>query len=77
MKKTYLTPTVVVVKIAIRERMLGTISNNRGIGYGGVDTEGTENPSSRKYNWFDDDYDDEQNDLDKGGCAKLYGTSTF
>lgn len=58
MKKTYLTPTVVVVKIAIKERFL-SISNNKGIGYGGVDTEGTQDPSSRKYNWFDDDYDDE------------------
>ena len=59
MKKIYLTPTVVVVKMAVKERLLGTISNNKGIRYGGVDTNGGKDPSSRQYNWFDDDYDDE------------------
>ena len=56
MKKTYMIPSTEVTDIDIREQLL-TVSNDQGIGYGGVDEGGTMDPSGR------DDADDMWNPL--------------
>ena len=53
MKKTYIIPNT-SINLALAEQMLaestGVISNN-GIGYGGVDTDGDQDPSVKESDW--------------------------
>lgn len=46
MKKTYMVPLTEMTVIDIKEQLL-TVSNDQGLGYGGVDEDGTMNPSGR------------------------------
>lgn len=54
-----MTPTVVVVEIANKERLLTVSGGSKGIGYGGVDTSGSLDPASRGLDDFFDDFDEE------------------
>ena len=55
MKKKYMTPTVEVVNINAINPLLTISAGDRGLGYGGVDTEGELDPSSREFDvWWDD-----------------------
>ncbi len=47
MKKTYMIPALEVVCIQSQPLLTGSGVNTDGIGYGGVDTDGTMEPSSR------------------------------
>ena len=58
MKRTYKTPTIVVVEIANKERLLTVSGGSKGIGYGGID-DGTHIPGSRGFDDFFDDFDEE------------------
>ena len=55
MKKTYMTPTAVVVEIAIKNQLMYVSGGMTGIGYGGVDIEGTKDPASRVIYWDEDE----------------------
>ena len=48
MKKTYMTPAFEVVRVQTQALLTGSGVNTDGIGYGGVDTGGTMEPSSRE-----------------------------
>lgn len=58
MKKTYMQPQVHVAFIGTTTFICGSqdIKSDKGIGYGGVDEEGTLEPSARRHY---DDWDDE------------------
>ncbi len=59
MKKTYICPETKVVKVAACLPIASSpISSDKGIGYGGVDTEGTMTPSSRRMRGWD--FEDEE-----------------
>ena len=52
MKKKYMTPSVEVVEITIKNQLLTISGGDRGIGYGGVDDSGTMEPASRELDEF-------------------------
>lgn len=58
MKKIYIQPTCMIVKIGVTSLICGSkdITSAEGIDYGGVDEEGLVEPSSRE---FDLDWDEE------------------
>lgn len=56
MKKNYMTPTIMVTEIDMREQLLTISGGDTGLGYGGVDTEGELEPASRE---FDDLFDND------------------
>ncbi len=58
MKKTYMQPSIKAVEIKMTMMVCGSqdIKSDKGIGYGGVDEEGTLEPSARRHY---DDWDDE------------------
>ena len=59
MKKNYITPTMEIMTVQTQRLMAGSVGSNKGIGYGGVDTNGTKDPSSRHNNgWWDDEDED-------------------
>ena len=58
MKKTYMTPAAVVVEIAIKNQLLTISGGTTGIGYGGVDNDGTIEPASRELEEFFSNWDD-------------------
>lgn len=62
MKKQYIIPSMIEVKIGSMQMLSGSVKSNIGIGYGGVDNNGTSDPASRshKYNNWDDDEEDEE-----------------
>ena len=59
MKKIYITPIVEEINMQNEESLMtGSINNNLGIGYGGLDTSGERDPASRRmddWDWDDDD----------------------
>ena len=58
-KKTYIVPAI-AEEAVLTEQFLAVsgVSSDNGIGYGGVDTEGEKDPSSRRDAW--DDLEDEE-----------------
>ena len=58
-KNTYIVPTV-TEEVVLTEQFLASsgVNSNNGIGYGGVDTEGEKEPSSRHNVWEDFDEED-------------------
>lgn len=56
MKKKYIQPSLEVLSEDSSVLLSGSVKSDNGIGYGGVDTEGEKDPSSRRYSF---DYDDE------------------
>jgi hypothetical protein len=63
MKKVYMQPAVVMVQTRPAMMICGSqdITSDKGINYGGVDEEGTKDPSSRRYRdaWDEEDEEDE------------------
>ena len=63
MKKVYMQPAVVMVETRTAMMICGSqdITSDKGINYGGVDEEGTKDPSSRRYRdaWDEEDEEDE------------------
>ena len=47
MKKTYMTPTVEMIDVKVREQLLTVSGGDTGIGYGGVDDSGSLDPANR------------------------------
>lgn len=48
-KKTYQRPATQVLKISLQGLLLGSdVQSDNGIGYGGVDGEGTKDPATRR-----------------------------
>ncbi|MBR0048714.1 MAG: hypothetical protein IJP74_05250 [Prevotella sp.] len=63
MKKRYVkpmaAPTAEILDAALME--MSGVTSDKGIGYGGVDNDGTVTPSARRDNlWNDEDTDDEE-----------------
>ena len=58
MKKAYLQPATEVLKLSLHGLLMasGVQSDNKGIEYGGVDEEGTQDPAARRHRdaWDDD-----------------------
>jgi len=63
MKRLYIKPSLVVVATATTELIMasGVSEPEKGIGYGGVDTEGVKQPSVRRY----DAWGDEEEEVDE------------
>lgn len=61
MKKTYIAPLTETSNLELSALMAGSVTSPNGIGYGGVDTDGTLRPGSRWHNklWEDEDEDDD------------------
>jgi hypothetical protein len=55
MKKRYMTPTIEVEDYSLENQLLVVSAPGKGLGYGGVDTEGNLDPASRE---FDDLWDE-------------------
>lgn len=53
-----MTPAAVVVEIAIKNQLLTISGGTTGIGYGGVDNDGTIEPASRELEEFFSNWDD-------------------
>lgn len=61
MKKTYMRPSTLTVQTELQVMICQSgVNSNNGIGYGGVDEEGTKDPASRKHKseWDDDEEED-------------------
>ena len=58
MKKTYIIPVVGVVATQCELPLAGSgVASNNGIGYGGVDTDGTLDPEVKEGGTFDFDWE--------------------
>ena len=58
-KKTYIVPAIAEEAVLTEQFLADSgVSSDNGIGYGGVDTEGEKDPSSRRDAW--DDLDEEE-----------------
>ena len=58
-KKTYIVPAIAEEAVLTDQLLADSgVSSDNGIGYGGVDTEGSKDPSSRRDAW--DDLEDEE-----------------
>ena len=58
-KKTYIVPAIAEEAVLTDQLLADSgVSSDNGIGYGGVDTEGEKDPSSRRDAW--DDLEDEE-----------------
>ncbi|MBQ8711858.1 MAG: hypothetical protein IJ551_03410 [Prevotella sp.] len=59
MKKTYIAPHTETIINVLQPLLEGSVTSPYGIGWGGVDTNGTQVPGSRHRNqlWDDDDDD--------------------
>ena len=58
-KKTYIVPAIAEEAVLTEQFLADSgVSSDNGIGYGGVDTEGEKDPSSRRDAW--DDLEDEE-----------------
>ena len=62
MKKQYIIPSMSVVRIGSMQMLSGSVKGSNGIGYGGVDNNGTVDPASRSHKYYDWDDDDEEED---------------
>ena len=64
MKKTYIEPYMQMVFTATQSMIClsnGGVTSGNGIGYGGVDEEGKEEPAARRHNdMWDDESEDEE-----------------
>lgn len=62
MKKNYIAPSIEVANIEMQQMFAGSdgfTTNQEGLGgYGGVDTDGSKNPSSRRRSIWDDEEED-------------------
>jgi len=64
MKKNYIAPNVEITEIELQQLIAvsGVSSEGKGIGYGGVDEEGTKDPAARRRRrkdvWDDEEEDD-------------------
>jgi hypothetical protein len=58
-KKTYIVPAIAEEAVLTEQFLADSgVSSDNGIGYGGVDTEGEKDPSSRRDAW--DDLEEEE-----------------
>lgn len=63
MKKTYMSPLCEEIKLNNRYSLLSNSNSIKGmgdledVGYGGVDNDGTMDPSSREFDEFDEDFE--------------------
>lgn len=57
MKKQYISPSMYEEKLDSMQLLSGSVTSDNGIGYGGVDGDGTKDPSSRRFEfgWGDED----------------------
>lgn len=63
MKKQYIKPSMIEVTVGSMQMLSGSVKGSNGIGYGGVDHNGTVDPASRSHkynNWDEDDEEDEE-----------------
>ena len=62
MKRTYLQPSTEMDFMATEGMVCGSVTSDFGIGYGGVDEEGTKDPASRRrYNvWEEEELEEEE-----------------
>ena len=58
MKKTYSAPVVEVMNTEVEELLASSVTSDKGIGYGGVDTDGSKDPASRGGNGWDNEEED-------------------
>ncbi len=60
MKKVYIRPVVEISEIVLESFITasGVSGGSKDIPYGGVDTEGTKDPSSRSFDTWDDEEDE-------------------
>jgi hypothetical protein len=60
MKKNYIAPSMEITNVKMQLLLEGSngVYSDSGIKYGGVDEEGTKEPSSRRRNIWDDDEED-------------------
>ena len=61
MKKTYLQPSAEMDSIGTESMICNSVTSDNGIGYGGVDEDGTKEPASRRYrnNVWEEQYEEE------------------
>jgi hypothetical protein len=59
MKKIYMRPAQSMIETEPDQMICGSIKSDRGIDYGGVDEEGSLDPSSRRYESWDDDNEED------------------
>ncbi|MBQ5981960.1 MAG: hypothetical protein IJL54_07335 [Prevotella sp.] len=58
MKKVYIIPTITFVSYqveAIMQEVSGVFGPDQGIGYGGVDEEGTKDPAAKSFSVWDEE----------------------
>ena len=56
MKKTYIVPSIDQVLMEDEVELLyGSVTGDNGIGYGGVDTEGSKDPDARYYDLYEEE----------------------
>jgi len=66
MKKNYIAPSSMVSFLELQQMMAGSgvagkVEDDVAIGYGGIDKDGTKNPSSRRGNvWEDEELEEEE-----------------
>ena len=59
MKKKYLQPSVSMDNMALQVILaVSGVTSDKGIGYGGIDENGTKDPSSRSLGLWDDEEDE-------------------
>ena len=59
MKTVYQKPTIEVLNAQMGYIICGSINSNKDIIYGGVDEEGTMDPSAREFDMDDEEFGDE------------------
>lgn len=61
MKKNYIAPSMEITSIELQQMVAASngVYSDNGITYGGVDTDGSKNPSSRRRSIWDDDEEED------------------
>lgn len=63
MKKVYITPTLEVVRMMTMQVLAGSgITGPQGTSYGGIDHNGTHDPSAPHHHYKEDEEDEEEED---------------
>ena len=63
MKKVYMTPTLEVVRMMTMQVLAGSgVTGNNGIGHGGIDHDGSHDPSAPHHRYNEDEEDEEEED---------------
>lgn len=55
MKRVYLKPAIEEIEADLAVTLCNSVFSEEGIGYGGVDEDGTHDPASRSYDMWDED----------------------